>query len=214
MQRIAVTGGIASGKSLVCRCLADLLAAPLLDVDALCRSLLMRGAPGWLALQAGWGERFFLQDGQVNRSLLRERLFGDASFRQQLDAALHPLARTALGQALDELLDPSPRVLIEVPLLYEAGWEQDFLSVVVVYADRESQIRRLVSRDSLGRSDALAAISSQFSLEKKALLADHVVDNTGFFLDTWLQIHRLAVFFAPENIALAVGGAQNSQKKC
>jgi len=194
---VAITGGIGSGKSSVAACLCGLGGARGLNVDAVCRQLLEPGAPGWLAMRKAFGERFFLADQHIDRPLLRKVLFEDHGFRHELDLLLHPLARNEIISWLEReigLLSPTStqaRFVVEVPLLYEARWEHDFSSVVVAYADAKSCLRRIMLRDRISETEAEKAIRAQMPLLEKALLADHVVDNSGSWPETCLQIVHL-----------------------
>ncbi|HEB51153.1 MAG TPA: dephospho-CoA kinase [Desulfobulbus sp.] len=187
---IGISGGIGSGKSRVCRFWSARFSLPLIDLDAICRSLLRPGGEGWRALQAGFGNRFFSENGSLDRAALRRAIFADHGLRRQLDRLLHPLARRAMQDALAAQASETP-VLVEIPLLIEAGWRSDVDRVVVVYAGLCERCRRIVKRDHVDCSEALRAIRSQMSLADKALVADHVIDNSGAWADTCLQVIHL-----------------------
>jgi len=174
---LGITGGIGSGKSCVSRLLASYCLVPLIDVDQCCRHLLEIDQPGWLALHATFGEVFFQRNGAVDRTALRQRLFDDVSVRRQVDALLHPLARQAMREQIGQQL--APLVLVEIPLLYEAGWQQEVDAVLVVSARRGAQCRRIMRRDGVSRRAAARAIAAQMCLAEKAGLAEHVIDNSG-----------------------------------
>lgn len=173
---LGVTGGIATGKSSVSRLLSSYCQVPLVDVDQCCRHLLAIDQPGWLALRAKFGGGFFLQSGEVDRSALRERIFADTDFRRQVDAILHPLAREAMRREV--AFCTAPWVLVEIPLLYEAGWQDDVDAVLVVYARRGAQCCRIMRRDGGTRKMAIQAIAAQMSLDEKVKRADFVIDNS------------------------------------
>lgn len=196
---VAVTGGMGAGKSSVARFLCTISGATGFDADAVCRGLLAPEAPGWLALRGAFGEKFFLADQTVDRPLLRETLFADQGFRENVNALLHPLVRRQLWAQIRELAENSPgsRVVVEVPLLYEAGWQADYSRVVVVYADAAVCRKRLMLRDMSGVLEAEQAMGAQLSLADKVLLADHVIDNSGAWEDTCLQVHRLSAILWP-----------------
>lgn len=184
---LGITGGIGSGKSAVSRLLASYCLRPLIDVDQCCRHLLDVGQPGWQALVDHFEDRFLLADHSVHRALLRERLFADADFRRQVDALLHPLAREALA---DEVARCSaPAVLVEIPLLYEAGWQAEVDAVLVVFARKGRQCRRIMQRDGVSRRQAAKAIASQMSLSAKAARADFCIDNSA----SWYQTREAVV---------------------
>lgn len=196
---VAVTGGMGSGKSSVAAYLCEISGARGLSADALCRQLLAPGAAGWLAVRRAFGERFFLADQSIDRPLLRKVLFEEHQFRQELNTLLHPLVRNEITSCLEKAMDlfseaeaqPQARFVVEVPLLYEAHWEHDFSQVVVAYADAEACLRRLMLRDRISEAEAEKALATQMPLAHKALLADHVIDNSGPWSDTCLQIVHL-----------------------
>lgn len=175
--QLGITGGIGSGKSCVGRLLASYCLAPLVDVDQCCRQLLEIGQPGWQALRQAFDGEFFAADGSLRRQLLRRRLFEDGGFRARVDGLLHPLAREAMRRQVAAC--SSSMVLVEVPLLFEAGWEDDFDAVLVVYARAGSQCRRIMRRDDVSRSSAAKAIRAQMDLGEKARRADYIIDNSG-----------------------------------
>jgi len=188
-QTIAVTGGIGSGKSRVCRYLADICQLPVVDLDRICRQLLQPGARGWLALKEHIDERFFDPAGDLDRAAFRSALFADNELRSRVDALIHPLARLEMTAQVTSIGGP---VLVEIPLLFEAGWNEDVDLIVVVYADPSVCCRRIVERDHVSVAQARQAISAQHCLVEKALQADHVIDNSFSWQATCRQIRQLA----------------------
>jgi len=186
---IAITGGIGSGKSTVSRFWAARAQLPLIDIDQLCRELLEIGMPGWVALKTSLGAAYFDPDGRLNRQCLRAAIFDDAGLRHVVNQFIHPLAMQLLHKKMGYL---DGDVLVDVPLLFEAGWEKQFSRTVVVYADRQTCCRRLCSRDKILPGEAVKAIAAQMSIGEKALRADHVVDNRYCWLLTRMQISHLA----------------------
>jgi len=184
-----------SGKSSVAAYLCEIGGARGLNADTLCRRLLEPGAAGWLALRKAFGERFFLPDQRLDRPMMRKVLFADHEFRHELDTLLHPLVRNEITSCLEEerghLPDSQALFVVEVPLLYEAHWEHDFSRIVVVYADEKTCRRRITLRDRISETEAEKAMATQMPLPQKALLADHVIDNSGAWSDTCLQIRHL-----------------------
>ncbi len=187
---IGITGGIGSGKSRVCQYLAELSGWPLLDLDQICRQLLLPQAPGWQALRALLPAAFFTVNGELNRPKLREAIFADAALRQQVDSLLHPLAKQEMTAQAARL--NAPLVLAEIPLLFEAGWQDSVSQIVVVYADEAVRLRRIMERDQVSEEQAKWAITAQMPLEDKARLADHCVDNSADWENTCGQLRRLA----------------------
>ena len=173
---LGITGGIGSGKSCVSRLLASYCLIPFVDVDQCCRNLLDINEPGWLALRSEFGDAFLQQNGAVDRAVLRQRIFNEVETRRRVDSLLHPLAREAMRRQVD--LYRAPLVLVEIPLLYEAGWQGDVDAVLVVYARRGVQCCRIMRRDGVLRREAAQAIASQMSLKEKADQAAYVIDNS------------------------------------
>ena len=186
---LGVTGGIGSGKSCVSRLLASYCLVPLVDVDQCCRHLLDAGQPGWRSLKACFGDTFFLSDQRVDRIALRNRLFADTDFRRQVDGLLHPLAREAMHREVERFAHPF--VVVEIPLLYEAGWQDEVDAVLVVFARRGRQCLRIMHRDGVSRKKAAQAIAAQMDLGAKAALADFCIDNSGSWGRTRVAVVRL-----------------------
>ncbi len=191
-MKIAVTGGIATGKSTVSRLLGRCLGAEILDADRICRDLLMRGQSGWREVRRVWGERFMDADGEIDRALLRRSVFADKDVRLELERILHPLARAEIAASAQRNERPGRHLLIEVPLLFEVGWREDFAWVVAVFATEKRCLQRVVDRDNVTLHDAGRILAVQMPSSCKALLADSVIDNSGYFAYTCLQVYHLA----------------------
>ena len=119
---IGITGGIGSGKSRVCKYLAEQSGWPLLDLDQICRQLLQPQAAGLLALRRMLADDFFTASGELNRKRLRQAIFSDPMLRRKIDRLLHPLAEQEMMAQAAVLTEPL--VLAEIPLLFEAGWQK------------------------------------------------------------------------------------------
>jgi dephospho-CoA kinase len=187
---IGITGGMGSGKSAVGRYLHQRFGGTFIDADAVCRELLERGAPGWEAFRETFGAEYLNADLSINRALLRRVVFSEKEARRRLESLLHPLAKEEIARRVGAD-SGSGRFLIEVPLLFEAGWDREADRIVLVYADPESCRERLARRDLVSAGQAAAAIATQWPLAAKALLADHVIDNSGSWAATCLQVLHL-----------------------
>lgn len=194
IRKIGLTGGIASGKSSVAVMLAASLDCRRIDVDKICRALFEPGAAGWRQFCRAGGEKYLTGEGRLNRPLLRQDIFADARLRQKINRIIHPLAKNAVTAQIDAIVsaDAGARVIVEVPLLFEARWENIFDTVVVVYADYETCLNRLMKRDNIARGAAENELASQMDLAEKADRADYVIDNSGMVSDTAKQVARLA----------------------
>ncbi len=186
---IAITGGIGSGKSRVCSYLAGLCSLQVVDLDQICRQLLVPGAPGWQALKEILEDHFFSPSGELDRIAFRKALFADHELRSRVDALLHPLACVEMARQVSRCNGP---VLVEIPLLFEAGWQDEVEVIVVVYADPEVRVQRIIERDHVSAAQARQEIGSQYDLSEKALRAHHVIDNSGSWQQTCLQVRQLA----------------------
>lgn len=189
-MNIGVTGGMGAGKSMVARALAEQLGAMSVSADSICRDLLAVGKPGYLQMREDFSANFFSADGLINRAFLRKVIFSDKAQRAKLDDILHPLVRKELLE-LREVVQAKGMVLVaEVPLLFEKGWQGDYDRTLVVFADDEICVSRIMRRDHVSREDAQTSISSQMSLAEKCQLGDWVIDNSGPFAVTLKLIEQ------------------------
>ena len=191
-MKIAVTGGIATGKSTVSRLLATCLKTAVLDADLICRDLMNKGQPGWNGIHQAWGERFMDAEGRIERRLLRETIFAEKTIRLELERILHPLVRAEIDKSALEKKITGDDLLVEVPLLFEVGWQGDFDWIVAVFATEARCVKRIISRDNVTEHDARSIIAAQMPVVCKALLADSVIDNSGLWTHTCLQVYHLA----------------------
>ncbi|MGL4208822.1 MAG: dephospho-CoA kinase [Candidatus Adiutrix sp.] len=176
--RVALSGGIASGKSLVAEIFC-LLGAAHIDFDVLARKVVEPDSPGYLAVFDLLGPKFFSPNGQLNRSKLSRLIFKDKSIKSQLEALLHPLIWDLMGAELKGLAS-QPVVLISVPLLFETGLNKLFSPIVLVFAKPEIQLSRLMGRNrKLWAYEAKRILKSQWPLAAKVVGADYVIDNNG-----------------------------------
>lgn len=187
MLRIGLTGGIGSGKSTVAALLAE-HGALVVDADRLAREVVEPGTPGLAAVVAEFGEQVLAADGSLDRPSLAAVVFADPAARARLDAVVHPLVRARAA----ELVAAAPReavVVHDVPLLVETGQAASYDLVLVVRADPEERVRRLVGR-GLTAEDARARIASQATDEQRAAAADVVISNDGNRDDLAAQVDR------------------------
>lgn len=184
MPLIAVTGGIASGKSTVARRLAE-HGAIVVDADATVRELQAPGEPVTLAI----GEAFpgvVGADGVLDRSALGAVVFGDPDALARLNGIVHPAvkAETQRRFAAAFAADPGAMVVYDVPLLAEARGTEEWDLVVVVDAPAETRISRLVAQRGMAEADAMARIANQAPDAERVALADVVIDSSGTLEET------------------------------
>ncbi|MCA1906600.1 MAG: dephospho-CoA kinase [Desulfarculus sp.] len=192
MLEVGLTGGIASGKSTVAAMFVT-LGAHLVDTDLLARQAVEPGGQGLAEIVAAFGPGVLGPDGGLDRRRLREMIFSDPQARARLDAIVHPRVGELLARELAHwrAADPEGVVLVDVPLLFEAGWAGRFAAVVLVYVPRAVQIERLMKRDGVTREQAEAALAAQMDIEQKRGLAQFVVDNSGAITDTHSQVRAV-----------------------
>lgn len=176
MIKVGLTGGIACGKSTVAAMFRD-LGAYVIDADRLARAALAPGSSGARAVARVFG-RAVAPKGVVDRAKLGALVFGHARRRKRLEAIVHPYVFAAERRLARDIArrDPDAIVVFDAALLIESGSYRRMDAVVVVSADRRTQLARLAARDGLTRAQALARITSQWPLARKRRVADFVVD--------------------------------------
>ncbi len=177
MMHVGLTGGVASGKSVVAAKLAQ-LGAVVIDADALARVVVEPGTPGLAAIRNSFGEQMLAENGTLNRAALGALVFADDAAREKLNSILHPLIR-AEAQRLREAADPNALVVEDVPLLAETGTPEAFDVVIVVQAPREERVRRMVEDRGWSVQQAEARMAAQASDEQRAQIADYLLMNDG-----------------------------------
>ncbi len=192
MRVIGLTGGIASGKSLVSRFLRE-LGAIIIDADQVARDIVRPGSPAWRQIVQEFGETVCKPDGSLDRRVLGRIVFHDTDKLDKLNRITHPYIISEIKRLLDGYRKnpPGAVVVLDAPLLLEVGLEKVVDEVWVVYVDYQTQLERLMKRDGFNSEEAARRISSQIPLEEKVKLADHVIDNRGGPEETFLQVRRL-----------------------
>ncbi|MBM5801199.1 MAG: dephospho-CoA kinase, partial [Cyanobacteria bacterium K_DeepCast_35m_m2_023] len=180
-RRIALTGGIATGKSSVGQLLSAGHGLPLLDADVYAREALAPETAAAHAVQARYGT--------LNRAVLGQIVFGDANERRWLEQLLHPLVRQRFEAELTRL-QAAPVVVLMIPLLFEAGLEALGSEIWLVDCDERQQLQRLMARNGYDDTAALARIAAQWPLARKRPLADVVLDNRGTPAELAAQVNR------------------------
>ena len=189
---IAVTGNLGTGKSTVSKLLASSLGAELLDTDRLCRLQLQPGQEGFVAFTKTFGQLFLQEDGDIDRTRLRQAVFTDGRIKEALEDILHPIVRRNVEERMAACRDRGRSLVVEVPLLYEVGWQDDFDLCVVVSVPTGVSINRVQERDSMDVVEIDKVLSSQLPLSQKIASADATIDNSGTFVSTVQQVYWLA----------------------
>lgn len=188
--RVALTGGIASGKTTV----ADLFAArgvTLIDTDVLAREVVEPGEPALERVIAEFGPGVLGPDGRLDRRRLRETIFGSAEARRTLESILHPAIRAAMEQRSRATAAAGPYQVLVIPLLAEGGRRDHVDRVLVVDAPEDVQISRLMARDRVSEEQARASLRAQAQRSARLAMADDVVTNTGRIEDLVAQVDAL-----------------------
>jgi dephospho-CoA kinase len=191
MLKVALTGGIATGKSHVLERFRH-LGVPCLDADALAHGVMAPGTEATRAIAARFGAEILAADGSVNRKKLAVIVFADTSARRDLEAIVHPAVYRAIAAGLRafELIGDSPAAVVDVPLLYETGHAGDFDRVVATVCSPATQLARLGDR-GLSHADALQRLAAQMPAEEKAARADFLISTDGTPAETDAQVERL-----------------------
>ena len=176
MRIIALTGGIACGKTTISGML-EKLGARIVDADGISRSLTAPGGKGLPAVREAFGDGVFAPDGTLDRAALAKVIFSDEAQREKLNAILHPMVHAEMESQIEACRrDGTKVVILDVPLLFEAGMQHMGDEIACACAPEEVQIQRLASRNGYGREEALGRIRSQWPLEEKKRLSDIVID--------------------------------------
>ena len=188
MTKVALTGGIATGKSYVLERLNE-RGIPIIDADDLVHEALGAGTAATNAIASRFGVGLLKPDGSVNRKLLGVEVFRDAEVRRQIESILHPIVYDAIHKWFGSL--DRPFGVASIPLLYETGHEGDFDFVAVTVAPADIQLQRLRERDGVSEAGARLRIAAQLPAEAKASRGNFVIDTSGTKLDTDLQVGNL-----------------------
>ncbi len=185
MPLIALTGGIASGKSTIARRLAE-HGAVVVDADAIVREVQQPGSPVLDAIAATFGSGVIAPDGSLDRAALGARVFGDESALARLNAIVHPAVRKESAARFSAAFaaDPGAVIVYDVPLLVEARVDDPWDLIVVADAPAAVRARRLVELRGLTAGEASARIAAQVSDERRREIADIVIDTSGSIDET------------------------------
>lgn len=185
---LGLTGGIASGKSAAADRLAS-LGATLVDTDLISREVVEPGQPALTRIEQHFGSDVIQEDGSLNRSALRERVFQDPNERQWLEALLHPLIRqTAIDRAMNA---KTAMAVLVVPLLFESGHYQEIDASLVIDVPVELQRQRTLERDGVTEAQVDSILSAQMDRQSRIDSADYVISNTTTLEALYSQVDAL-----------------------
>lgn len=191
MLLVGLTGGIASGKSTVSARLVE-RGAVLIDADAIARDVVAPGTSGLAAVVDRFGPDVLLGDGSLDRPALGRIVFADAEARAALNAITHPQVAGEIASRLAALADFPGVVVVDVPLLVEANVDRGYQAIIVVAAQPEVQLQRLIRDRGMQEADARARITAQASLDQRLARATHVIWNEGTLEDLQARTDEVA----------------------
>ena len=209
MLKVGLTGGIAAGKSLVARTLAE-CGAVLIDADALAREVVEPGTEGLAAVVEAFGPDILADDGSLDRPALAAVVFGNEERRKVLNGIVHPLVRARAEQLAAEV--PADGILVQdIPLLVETGQAGNFDVVLVVEAPVEVRLERMVRERGMDPAAAKARIAAQATAGQRAAVADVVLENSGTPEELVAAVRRLwTTRLVPLNDARRKAGRQGN----
>ena len=197
MYLIGLTGGIASGKSTVSQILRE-SGAFIVDADKLSREITQPGKPAWREIIEKFGQDLVQDNGEINRKRLGQLVFANKQARAELEQITHPRIEAATIAAISAATAGGFDVIVlDAPLLIEAGWHTKVDAVWIVYVDEQTQLTRLMSRDNSSEQAARSRINAQLALTEKLKYADVVIDNNNTIettqknvLKSWNELAR------------------------
>ncbi len=180
MLRVGLTGGLASGKSLVGHALAD-LGCHLIEADAIGHEVLLSSGEAYAPVVGEFGPEILDESGAIDRRRLGALVFGHPERLAKLSSFVHPavVRREERIIAGNEASDPQGIIVVEAAILVETGSYKRFARLIVAVCSREMQITRAMKRDGLSREEVLARLERQLPLEEKVKVADYVIDTSG-----------------------------------
>lgn len=185
---VALTGGIASGKTAVSDRFAA-LGVPIIDTDVIAHQVVEVGQPALLEITSAFGKEILLPDGKLNRRLMRETIFSDPAAKRRLEGILHPAIQDRVQQEIATV--DADYCLVVIPLFSETGAYDWVDRVLVVDTSEETQIERVMRRDGVSQEQAEAALASQTSREVRLGLADDVIENNDSIEELDAEVQRL-----------------------
>ncbi|MDA8982110.1 dephospho-CoA kinase [Gammaproteobacteria bacterium] len=189
---IGLTGGIGSGKSAA----AHLFKAHGIDViqaDVIANKALDKGTQGYMNFVKIFGDEYLRKDLSINKSYLRQKIFANSSLKKTLENIIHPI----VGQNISILigLSKSPYQIIEVPLIYETGSQDNYDRILVVDCDESLQVKRASSRDSVNQASIKNILLNQASRHERLSIADDVIINNADIEQLEIEVNKLHEFY-------------------
>jgi dephospho-CoA kinase len=190
MLQVALTGGIATGKS-YCLERFEALGVPVVDADRLARLAVAPGSPGLAAVVERFGDSVLRPDGTLDRAALAAIVFADRVARADLEAIVHPEVYRRIREWFGRLPPATVVAIADIPLLFETGHEHEFDKVIVAACSPEEQLRRLAVRNRLDEAEARNRLAAQWPIGEKVRRADYVIWTGGSFSETDAAARRV-----------------------
>lgn len=191
MIKVAITGSAGSGKTLVCNRFKR-LGLDVIFLDALAREVVVPGSVALRKIAGHFGERVLSPNGMLNRKVLRQIMINDAQDRKIIERFIHPRITELMNQQVSEAEKRGETlILVEVPLLFEKKIENQFQVVILVVADQDMKVKRLMDRDNISRRDALGLLNIQMTDDQKLGRADFVITNNGSMDEVFQSVDRI-----------------------
>jgi dephospho-CoA kinase len=197
MLRVALTGGIATGKSYCLARFAE-LGAPVTDADLLAREAVAPGTAALAAIAARFGTGMLTPAGTLDRSALGRLVFADRVARAALEAIVHPEVYRRIREWFANLPTLSRLAIADIPLVFETGHNHDFDRLVVAACDPEQQVKRVMARDALDEPQARVRIAAQWPIAEKVARADRVIWTDRGFAETDRQVRDVFEILSSE----------------
>jgi len=197
VKLVGLTGGIGAGKSTVAGVLRE-AGIPVIDADLLAREVVEPGRPAHAEIARAWPQ-VLGPDGRVDRQRLGAIVFADPASQARLEAITHPRIRERIAAERAAVDAAGQRLaMVEAALLVETGFYREFDGLLVVTADDEVRIARVMARDRCSRESVLARLRAQLPQEAKTKVADHVIDNSGDLAATRARVRVVLQAIMPE----------------
>ena len=191
---VGLTGGIVGGKSTVASMFKD-LGAKIIDADRLGHSVILPYKPAWKKIVKFFGEDILRNDLTINREKLGKIVFSDQNLLKKLNQITHPeiikLIRKEINFSRNKNNNQEKIVVLDAALIYEAKIDSLMDKIIVIYIDEDEQIKRLIKRNNLSKSEALQRIKSQMPMQEKVKMAEYVIDNSGVLDKTKKQVEKI-----------------------
>ena len=191
---VGLTGGIVGGKSTVASMFKD-LGAKTIDADKLGHSVILPNKPAWKKIVKIFGKDILQNDLTIDREKLGKIVFTNQTLLKKLNEITHPeitkIIKEEMNSAKNKTHNQEKVLIIDAALIYEAKIDRFMDKIIVVYIDKDEQIKRLIKRNNLSKDEALQRVRSQIPMEEKAKMADYVIDNSSSLDKTKEQVEKI-----------------------